>query len=284
MLHYSWRTLNPQGKDYTYFSPLHQKYSRIDYFFISQPDIPLLQKATIEPTTLSDHHPITILLTFPKKITRRKTWRLNPSLFKDPVDIERFSQRHHRHNMPELVVSTQMCHLGGIHKNCFQNQKRTPTKNVIAHDPHTCVRSDPQVKLSNLYLSRTDPDKTGTIQDFLSKYGAPPISTETYSKLNGPVSEEEFEKVLKDMKVGKAPGPDGLLLQYYKIFKDILKPCFLSGFRSFNSDPHTSPQFFEAHIAVIPKEGKDATQVTNCRPISLINLDVKIYAKILTNC
>ncbi|XP_077349970.1 glutathione S-transferase P 1-like [Lithobates pipiens] len=39
----------------------------------------------------------------------------------------------------------------------------------------------------------------------------------------------------------------------------------------------------EAHIKVIPKEDKDASLVTNYRPISLINVDVKIYVKILAN-
>lgn len=37
------------------------------------------------------------------------------------------------------------------------------------------------------------------------------------------------------------------------------------------------------NIAVIPKEGKDETQVTNYHLISLINVDVKIYAKIPEN-
>lgn len=67
MLHDAWRTLNPQTKDFTYFSSVHQKYSRIDYFFLSQPDLDLLTHSTIETMTLSDHHPITLTLTFPEK-------------------------------------------------------------------------------------------------------------------------------------------------------------------------------------------------------------------------
>lgn len=91
MLHDTRRTLNPQGKDYTYFSTLHHKYSRIDYFFISQPGNPLLRKITIENMTLLDHHPITILLVSPETISRTKTWRLNSSLLKDPINIEQFA-------------------------------------------------------------------------------------------------------------------------------------------------------------------------------------------------
>lgn len=80
------------------------------------------------------------------------------------------------------------------------------------------------------------------MQEFLSNYGTPQISTEASRNLNVPLTEEEFEKALKDMKVGKAPGPDCLPLQYYKIFKDILNPRFISAFCSFKSDIHNPPQ------------------------------------------
>lgn len=51
----------------------------------------------------------------------------------------------------------------------------------------------------------------------------PPISLVAPRKLDDPLSDKEFEKALGDMKVGKAPGPDGLPLQYYKTFKGVLK-------------------------------------------------------------
>lgn len=39
-----------------------------------------------------------------------------------------------------------------------------------------------------------------------------------------------------------------------------------------------------AHITLIPKPGKDAMVVSNYHSISLLNIDVKLYAKILANC
>lgn len=92
-LHDAWRTLYPSDKDYTFYSAPHQKYSRIDYFFISQVDLPTLHHSTIEPMFLSDHHPVTLTLSFPDTDFRTKIWRLNPSLLKDEVVLEHVHTR-----------------------------------------------------------------------------------------------------------------------------------------------------------------------------------------------
>lgn len=55
-LHDTWRSLFPTDKDYTFFSPPHQKHSSIDYFFLSQTDLASLSQASKEPMF---HHPIT---------------------------------------------------------------------------------------------------------------------------------------------------------------------------------------------------------------------------------
>lgn len=50
-LHDAWRTLHPSVKDYTFYSSPHNKYSKIDYLFLSQADLPKLHSSTIEPMT-----------------------------------------------------------------------------------------------------------------------------------------------------------------------------------------------------------------------------------------
>lgn len=125
--------------------------------------------------------------------------------------------------------------------------------------------------------------RTKLIQDFLEKYSPPKIAENIAQELEAPISGPEFDKSIKDMKTGKDPGPDGLPLQYYKTFTNILKPRFLKTFQSLHTEQQPPKELLEAHITVIPKEGKDTNLVANYRPISLINVDVKIYAKILAN-
>lgn len=52
-------------------------------------------------------------------------------------------------------------------------------------------------------------------------------------------------------------------------------------FNAFRSGTSLPKETLQAHIAVIPKEGKDLTSCGSYRPISLLNVDLKIFTKIL---
>lgn len=45
--------------------------------------------------------------------------------------------------------------------------------------------------------------------------------------------------------------------------------------------PPLHPSMIHAHISVIPKEKRDTKQCNNFRTISLLNVDLKLFAKIL---
>ena len=86
------------------------------------------------------------------------------------------------------------------------------------------------------------------------------------------------------MKDGKSPGNDGLTKQFYVAFFSELEPTMPKAFNlSFEKGDFSTPQK-QAVITLIitlKKKRRDAIQIKNWRPISLINVDIKIASKAL---
>lgn len=80
-----WRALYPSARQYTFFSPVHQSYSRIDVLLASKPLFGDITSADIGIRSLSDHAWVTCL--FAKRVTDGKgpNWMLNKSLLSDSV-------------------------------------------------------------------------------------------------------------------------------------------------------------------------------------------------------
>uniref|UniRef100_A0A8C5MAV6 exodeoxyribonuclease III n=1 Tax=Leptobrachium leishanense TaxID=445787 RepID=A0A8C5MAV6_9ANUR len=80
-----WRTMYPTVRDYTYYSTIHDRYSRIDYLLIPSNFAHLLQSVTIGATSWADHCPV--LMTIASSLYRPKSahWRLNETLLNDPA-------------------------------------------------------------------------------------------------------------------------------------------------------------------------------------------------------
>ena len=114
----------------------------------------------------------------------------------------------------------------------------------------------------NLYQTETPPDLTSP-----KTQGPPP-------------SKQEIKQVLKDLPKKKAPGPDGLTAELLRCGGQPTEEMTIRLIKNIWKHADTPSQLNEAHICLLPK-GNDPTDPADRRPISLINIWLKIIDKII---
>lgn len=109
----------------------------------------------------------------------------------------------------------------------------------------------------------------------------PQLNNEEAEQLGQPITLEELKEALQGAKKGKVPGLDGIPAELFLKYFDLLGPIFLAAIHEAVNTGAFHPQLNIALISLIPKKGKDHSNCANYRPISLLNTDIKMYARIL---
>ena len=106
------------------------------------------------------------------------------------------------------------------------------------------------------------------------------LNDEDKSACDGEVTVDECSEAINLMKLNKSPGLDGLTVEFYRKFWDKLKTLLVDIYN--NCHEHTLLSYSQRSsvLSLIFKKG-DPKDLNNYRPISLLNVDLKILSHVL---
>lgn len=369
-----WRALNPSGRDYSFYSPVHNSYSRIDYFLVDAKLAPFALNAQYHSIVISDHSPLSFSMRLDHIDKPHNSWRLNPQLLTDKKFCEylteqmslyfecndipgtsssilweafkafirgsiiSFEASRKKENLAKLqdlekqikaLDNENSCTPSTILHNKISNLKYEYNKIMSAkiskaflytrqrffefgdkpdkllarqlrkmesdRTIHKIKAQDNTIltKLKDvnnrffefyteLYTSKATPD-SAAINHFLDRCDLPKLDPKDCDSLNAEITAAEIRNAIASLKGNKTPGPDGLPGELYKKYCEKLSPYLLRVFLQAQNDDALPPTLTEATITLIHKKGKDPLEVGAYRPISLLNVDGKLFAKLLAN-
>ena len=109
------------------------------------------------------------------------------------------------------------------------------------------------------------------------------ISEDQKLLCEGELTEKECLKALENIKNMKSPGNDGFTTEFYNFFWFDVKNILVKSFNESYSEQQFSISQRQGIITCIPKEGKSKYSLKNWRPITLLNVDLKICSAAISN-
>ena len=94
---------------------------------------------------------------------------------------------------------------------------------------------------------------------------------------------KEISSAVKSMPNGKSPGCDGLPVEFYKMFWTKIKNHVYENIIYCLDNNKMNISARRGIITLLPKKGKDINYLKNWRPLTLLNIDYKIVAKVIAN-
>ena len=158
------------------------------------------------------------------------------------------------------------------------NGKITNDQSIISQEQTNFYQ-----KLYSEKLNNRDPGYIESLNEFLANNNLPEITEEQKEFCNKTISEVEILNSIKGMSNGKSPGSDGLPTDFYKFFWTNIKHLLKDSILYAMNNGELSIEQRRGIITLLPKKHKNRLFLKNWRPITLLNTDYKIIAKILAN-
>ena len=167
-----------------------------------------------------------------------------------------------------------------FHKMANSNRRRNYMKKVevdgIVHENVVDIRDNVVAFYESLYQEKEAWRPSAEGLDFVS------IGAEDGAHLEREFDREEVFTVLKDLKGDKAPGPDGFSMAFFHKCWKVVGDDVMGFFEEFYTHCKFEKSLNATFIALIPKK-RDALNIRDYRPISLVGSMYKLLSKVLAN-
>ena len=162
---------------------------------------------------------------------------------------------------------------------------RKQTSITSLKNPHGQNLTDPKEILfeaQRYYQSLYDVKPTlPDAQDFFLKHIQQSLDPSDTTLMH-PISSEELHHTILQMANGKSPGPDGLTVEFYKNSWNVIAQDFTETINEIHQSAYIPLEMKLGTVTLIHKKG-ETDLLKNYRPITLLNVDLKIYTKVLAN-
>jgi hypothetical protein len=213
---------------------------------------------------------------FETKLTTRRLYYQLDELLNNEVKISTLNAKTTSADTTEQMT-----------KLFFQSQKPKKQKEIItAIKTQTGIaRTQTEIteNICNFYedLYKERSVKTTQIKRLLGTIKTK-VQSSDYRTMNQPITPQEVTAAIRSIGSGKSPGPDGLSSEFYKTFAHDLAEPLAKLYQKFIETGEIPSSISNAYIHLLYKKG-DPQDIGNWRPISLLNVDYKILAKIISD-
>ena len=166
-----------------------------------------------------------------------------------------------------------------------QKQNKTEIKEILDHNGKVIKKSDEILKVVRSYyenLFKKDECDECCVDEALAALKKT-LSVEDKEWCDCEFTENEIKCAIEGLNKNRSPGSDGLTAEFYGEFKDILVPIMGKLCKYIDKTGCVPESMSVGVITIFFKNKGDVRNLDNYRPISLLNTDYKIIAKIIAN-
>ena len=162
--------------------------------------------------------------------------------------------------------------------------KSTINSVLLENGEVTCNQKDILSEIKTFYktlYSKKDVMNDPVKHSVFFNENIPKLNEEEQQMCEGVVTINECFEVLGTFKNNKTPGNDGLTAEFYKCFWNLFGSALVDSLNESFLKGELSNSQKQGIITLILKKGKDKRKIGSYRPITLLNVDLKIGSKVI---